>query len=96
MKPLLWSFLLAMAINLSCSEVEERLNSGESQSPSIAVTTDGWFPVLEFENEVYRAVTRSHDGAVCGVEHAIRDWIVKSVDQDRSTITSTPAPSAVR
>lgn len=35
-------------------------------------------PVVNFENTVFKACIRSHQGAACGVEHAIRDWIVKS------------------
>ena len=46
----------------------------------VVVDTTGsdWLRIT-FENSVYRAVIRENSGAVCGHEHAIRDWVMKSI-----------------
>jgi hypothetical protein len=35
-------------------------------------------PVVDIGNDVFRATIRSHKGATCGLEHAIRDWTINN------------------
>ncbi|MBN1670160.1 MAG: fibronectin type III domain-containing protein [Kiritimatiellae bacterium] len=41
------------------------------------------YPAVTLENSVYKAVIRTHDGGSQGVEHPIRDWIIKSAAEDQ-------------
>lgn len=38
---------------------------------------------VELENSLYRAVIRTNNGGACGIEHAIRDWIIKTAGEDQ-------------
>ena len=38
---------------------------------------------VELENSLFRAVMRTNRGGACGIEHAIRDWIIKAADEDQ-------------
>jgi len=67
----------------ACRDGNESVNDSSDSSLSVRFGSEGEFPKVEFENALYRAVIRRHDGAVCGVEHAIRDWILKSSGQDQ-------------
>ena len=38
---------------------------------------------VELENSLFRAEMRTHRGGACGIEHAIRDWVIKAVSEDQ-------------
>lgn len=49
----------------------------------IRIDSSGSYPRVELENSIYRAVIRTNQGGACGVEHAIRDWVIKAADEDQ-------------
>ena len=53
------------------------------QELALSIDTTGAYPRAVLENSVFRAVMRTNAGGACGVEHAIRDWIIKRVDEDQ-------------
>ena len=49
----------------------------------IRIDSSGTHLQVELENSLYKAVIRTNQGAACGIEHAIRDWVIRSSDQDQ-------------
>lgn len=44
----------------------------------------GGYPRVEFGNVLFEASLRVNIGGACGIEHAIRDWILKSTQVDQA------------
>jgi hypothetical protein len=61
-------------------------DEGEDRQLSIEIGRDPAHPEhlqVVLENSVFKAVIRVHEGGEVGIEHAIRDWIVKSIARDQ-------------
>jgi hypothetical protein len=55
----------------------------EDAQMQIRIDSSGAYLHVELENSLYKAVIRSHQGAACGTEHAIRDWVIKATGEDQ-------------
>ena len=55
----------------------------EDAQLQIRIDSSGAYLRVELENSLYRAVIRTNQGGACGIEHAIRDWVIKAADEDQ-------------
>ena len=56
--------------------------------PELEITIDSsrTRPKVEFANSVFKADIKSYIGGACGIEYSIRDWIIKSVEEDQVSL----------
>jgi hypothetical protein len=69
----------------SCGRVPSGLDENDPEM-HILIDTDPDYPEhprIVMENSMFKAVFRVNEGGVTGIEHAIRDWILKSTKQDQ-------------
>ena len=65
------TLLASILINVSVSFAQSDI------SLNISVTTLAGYPQVTLENSVFKVVIRAGAGGDAGIEHAIRDWIIK-------------------
>lgn len=70
-----------LTILLSCILV--RTVMAADAQLAIRIDSSGSYMSIELENSLFKAVMRTNQGAACGVEHAIRDWILKPTGDDQ-------------
>lgn len=55
----------------------------EDAQLQIRIDSSGAYLRVELENSLFRAVMRTNQGGECGIEHAIRDWVIKAAGEDQ-------------
>ena len=55
----------------------------EDEQLRIRIDSSGTYLRVGLENSLFRAVMRTNRGGECGIEHAIRDWIIKDAGEDQ-------------
>ena len=64
--------------------VERRKDVAQQEDHISIKVSDHEGVVVNLENQLFKATVRSHPGAKCGTEHAIRDWIWKGTNQNQA------------
>lgn len=70
-----------LVIVLSC--LLAKASSATDAHLAIRIDSSGSYLLVDLENSLFKAVVRTNQGADCGVEHAIRDWVLKETGEDQ-------------